>query len=390
MKIFGFVAALATAVVLAFVASGSLTTGATPGAQADAPTRPLLFVPGLLGSRLCRPGPDGAETVVWGTTDAFSQFPSLALAGETDIVPCGLIREISFLGVLTQQVYGPFLDRLEEAGYREGETLFVFDYDWRLSVLDNAERLSRFIEAELPDGRFDVVGHSMGGLIARTYAMQAGDGRIGRLVTAGSPWRGSVQVFELMRHGWGLASGLLGGVENFRRTIISWPSTFELMPSYEGCCTGDGGFVAGSPETWAALNWPGVEVAALPDLGEVERRQVALQKVFDAPLPAGIEDAMVVGVDQRTPEHFALTTGAGEAELTVRTSWDGDGTVLRDSAVLGDRVVYPTSFATPSSTTLRCRILCSRRCARAQRRRSPPCRSSRATKSSLRWARPSS
>src|SRR5690606_14648475 len=68
--------------------------------------------------------------------------------------------------------------------------------------------------------------------------------------------------------------------------------------------------------------------------------------ILSQPLPAGIEEALVVGVDQRTPQQFDLQMGQGEARLNVVTSWDGDGTVLRDSARLGQRVVYPTSFAT--------------------------------------------
>ncbi len=346
MKLLGLFGAALVAVILVVFVAGGFRSSSAQAEQAGAPTRPLLFVPGLLGSRLCRPAADGTETVVWGTSDAMGQFPTLEFVGETDIVPCGLIREISFLGVYTQQVYGPFIDRLHAAGYVDGKTLFVFDYDWRLSVLDNAKRLAGFVEAELPAGKFDIVGHSMGGLIARTYAVDDADDRIGRLITAGSPWRGSVQVFELLHDGWGLANGLLGGLDAFRRTVISFPSTFELMPSYDGCCTGEGGFAAGTQAAWAGLDWPGIDATELPDLAEVAKRQATLRQAFDTPLPAGIEDAMVIGVDQRTPEQFALVPTGGEAQLNVRTSWDGDGTVLRDSAVLSDRIVYPTSFAT--------------------------------------------
>jgi hypothetical protein len=116
-----------------------------------APERPLVFVPGLLGSMLCRTGADGEQTIVFGTADALGQFPALAVdAAGDDLEPCGLLREVSFLGVFTQTVYGPFVERLEQAGYREGETLFVFDYDWRLSIFDNAERLAGYDPRQRP------------------------------------------------------------------------------------------------------------------------------------------------------------------------------------------------------------------------------------------------
>jgi pimeloyl-ACP methyl ester carboxylesterase len=345
---FVVIALLACAALLSRAENGSLRAQQLP----PAPERPLVFVPGLLGSMLCRPGPQGEQTVVWGTVDAMGQFPTLAVdPAKNDVEPCGLIREVSFLGVVTQAVYGPFIDRLEQAGYLEGETLFIFDYDWRLSVFENAKRLADFVSATIPGiGAVDIVGHSMGGLIARTYAINEGGApRIARLISAGSPWRGSVQVFELLKGGWGLANPFLGGLDAFRRTVISFPSTFELLPHYDGCCgdeQGAAGFDANSIDAWTALNWAGIDRDGLPDFVDLQARQARLRTIVATPLPANIEEALVIGVDQRTPQQYELQPGDGEAQLTVRTSWEGDGTVMRDSALLAARATYPTSFAT--------------------------------------------
>lgn len=330
-------------------------TMANPTATAQSPTtpdRPLVFVPGLLGSKLCGIDDAGKEVVVWGSVEALGQFPALALrtAGD-ELEPCGLIREVSFLGIFTQSVYAPFIERLEGAGYREGETLFVFDYDWRRSVFENAGRLADFVDEVIPDNRaIDLVGHSMGGLVARTYIHDRGRDRVARLVSAGTPWRGSVQLFQLLRDGWGLVTPILGGVENFRRTILTFPSILELVPTYDGCCD-DGSskpvvFDVADPEAWLALNWPGVDAHELPDLTDAEARQKELRTLIAAPLPSGVEEALVIGVDQRTPQAYDLGFGDGEAQLTISSSWEGDGTVMRDSASLAHRVVYPTSFAT--------------------------------------------
>lgn len=350
MKVLGLAAALAVSAILAVVAlSGIGQNRAAPVRDGAAIERPLIFVPGLLGSMLCRPGPDGTQTVVWGTAEAIGQFPTLALEpGSDTIEPCGLIREISFLGVFSQTVYGPFVDRLLAAGYREGETLFVFDYDWRLSVFDNARRLAAFIDETLPgDSKVDIVAHSMGGLVARTYALaEGGAPRIARMVSAGSPWRGSVQVFELLQNGWGVSNFLLGGIENFRRTVLSFASLFDLMPSYDGCCATPATFNAANAAAWTGLNWTGIDADGLPDLGRGLARQQQLLDILAQPLPAGIDEALVIGVDQRTPQQFDLEAGQGAARLEVVTSWDGDGTVPGDSARLPQRIVFPTSFAT--------------------------------------------
>ncbi|MEJ8475453.1 esterase/lipase family protein [Roseibium algae] len=346
-------------VVFPFVALLALLSSIVAHAQQTAdtgpagPQRPLVFVPGLLGSQLCRTGPDGEKTVVWGTVGAIGVFPSLALTeGADDVEPCGLIREVSFLGLYTQDVYGPFIERLEQAGYREGETLFIFDYDWRLSVFENAKRLGDFVEASgVGDGEFDIIAHSLGGLISRTYAHNDANAKnIKQLISAGTPWRGSVKALDLAEHGWGTANLFMGGLEGFRRTILTFPSMFELMPDYEGCCGETPSLVsrllANRAEAWIALNWEGVNAETLPDLADVSDRQKELRRIVDEPLPADIQSVLVIGLDQRTPQQFLLEFIDGRGHFDIQTSWQGDGTVLRDSAVLEKRVTYPTSFST--------------------------------------------
>ena len=317
------------------------------------PGRPLVVVPGLLGSRLCRPDADGRLAVVWGTVASIGQFPSLAMGATPDTVePCGLIREVNYLGVYTQEVYSPLIKRLEAAGYEEGKTLFLFDYDWRLSVVDNAQRLAYYVDDRVPDDKtIDIVAHSMGGLIALTYALDNGGApRIARLITAGTPWRGSVQVFRMIESGWGATNLLMGGLDGFRRTILGFPSMFDLMSRYEGCCDAAGktvtGFDPGNADAWADLNWPGVATQGLPDLAAAQARQRHLDRIVGQQMPDTIEVVQLIGVDQRTPDHYVLTPGEGEADLQLRTSWAGDGTVFVDSAQIQDRVTYPTSFAT--------------------------------------------
>lgn len=341
------------------VAAAVLLAAAMPAAAKDRsaltlePARPLVFVPGLLGSRLCRPDPEtpGGETVVWGTLAALRHLPSLAMSGGPgNVRPCGLIREVGVLGLYTQEVYAPFVDRLAAEGYREGETLHVFDYDWRLSVLDNAARLADFVETNVPEGRFDVLGHSMGGIVARTYAIEhGGAARIDTFVTAGTPWRGSVRVVGLVEKGWGFANVLFGGLPSVRATILSFPVMFELMADYEGCCGPEGAgakFDAFDAEAWLALEWDGVTPESLPDFAEARARRAELRRIAGTPLPASTTEVVVIGVDQRTPSRVRLDAGEELAHFVVETGWAGDGTVMRDSAALQGRPTYRTSFAT--------------------------------------------
>ncbi|PTY37503.1 hypothetical protein BGP77_13455 [Saccharospirillum sp. MSK14-1] len=316
---------------------------------------PVVVVPGLLGSRLCRDNADGESQVVWGTVTSITQFPSLAYdPTDTRIQPCGLIREISYLGVYKQEVYAGFVNRLTDEGYREGEDLWLFDYDWRRSVFDNARLLADFIDQNIAaDESVDLVAHSMGGLISRAYILeQGGTERVHRLITAGTPLRGSVEVFDLLENGWGTANLFMGGIEGFRRTMLTFPSTFDLIPRYDGCCGQDGSRLADfnmdNPDDWVRLNWDGIDADRLPDLKAARERQMHIQEIIEQSLPADIEDVIVIGIDQRTPEQYRIDYHSGheEAQLQIETSWGGDGVVMRNSAVLDNRHVFPTSFAT--------------------------------------------
>lgn len=340
------------ALVLGTLFDSGIASAQTPSAAAR---RPIVFIPGLLGSRLCRDNPaNPAEPIlVWGSVGALSDFSNLRVTegGANDVKPCGIIREVAFLGVIVQEVYGPAIAHLEKIGYRHGVDLFIFDYDWRRSVFDNAARLEGFVRERIPDPfqRFDVVAHSMGGLIARIFALRHDSAsQMARLFSAGTPFQGSAKVYVTLEKGWGTLNPLMGGLAAFRRTMLSFPSIYELTPRYADCCeTGAGrAFALGESEAWRKLKWDGVDPAQMPDLKKAAARAEELRTVIETPLPAGIEDVALIGVDQRTPQRVAFNVGADDALVRLQTSWQGDATVLRDSAALATAIVHPTSFAT--------------------------------------------
>jgi len=112
----------------------------------------------------------------------------------------------------TRQVWKVMEDRLRADGYG----VFSFDLGgllWRLNNRSIDEQ-ARMISDKL-DGiceryeldRFHIVGHSMGGLIARTYVQQyGGDRRVKSLVTLGTPHRGTPTAAVGV---WLMAGGIL-------------------------------------------------------------------------------------------------------------------------------------------------------------------------------------
>ena len=144
--------------------------GWTALSVADEPQWPVVFVPGILGSRLC----DAHQNVVWGTRSSFSNFAQLELDVPSNpaLHPCGLVDEIQILGSLwTHNTYKSWMAGLADIGFStEKGNLFIFAYDWRLSNFENAKRLDTFVVQNIGSGRkFDIVAHSMGGIVSRIY-----------------------------------------------------------------------------------------------------------------------------------------------------------------------------------------------------------------------------
>lgn len=342
------------ALAVALTVSSQAIAQASKSQSGSKIQRPLILVPGLLGSRLCRPDPDDPKKtqVVWGTLAALPQFPTIRLSHEDGandpIKPCGIVREIVYLGLYTQDVYAPVIHHLEKTGYRENRNLFVFAYDWRRSVFENAEALERFVHEKVPEGKVDILAHSMGALVARVYVVRRDGGdRVARLFSAGAPFQGSVKVFQTVEKGWGPLNVAMGGLDGFRRTMLSFPSVFELMPRYKECCDDDGemAFNPSNGDTWKSLHWEGVDPALMPNLEQTFTRIQMLKSLVSTPMPKGVEDVLLVGVDQRTPQRAAFKNGGGATVLQVRNTWAGDGTVIRDSAVIERVPLHPTSFA---------------------------------------------
>jgi hypothetical protein len=169
------------------------------------------------------------------------------------------------------------------------------------------------------------------------------------LFSAGTPFLGSVKFYESVESGWGALNAVLGGIGAFRRTMLSFPSLYELSPRYVVCCEGGVGsaesFRPDDIGAWRALGWDGVDAATMPDLRTTFAKIDELQRIIDTPLPPGVEDVLLIGVDQRTPQRVAFETRHSVAAMRIHTTWNGDGTVVRESATIPRAAIHPTSFS---------------------------------------------
>ena len=255
---------------------------------------PVIVIPGILGSRLV-----DAETddVAWGemgpgAANAFrvSTLRELALPMQVGKPLSELkdqVHEDGPLDRLVFKVYGisvrinayaQILATLGVGGYRDlhhggksnlnevdyGDdhfTCFQFSYDWRRDISETAVELHQYIEEveaytrkqykerygiEDPNIKFDIVAHSMGGLVARYYLRYGdqqlpedgslpdltwqGANRVGRAFLIGPPNEGSAITLNEMREGMSLAKAL----PKFPPAVLgTMPAVYQLLPRTE-------------------------------------------------------------------------------------------------------------------------------------------------------------
>src|SRR5918911_2232418 len=148
---------------------------------------PLIVIPGILGSRLVN---RRTGEVVWprafrSDTDGLGLpiSPDLA-ANRDDLVPERIIETAKLARLAPEvYVYNQLLDALRAYGGHpdrnwddpgadgDHDTLYVFPYDWRRDNVESARQLVRRIETlkqklNRPELRFNIIAHSMGGLVA--------------------------------------------------------------------------------------------------------------------------------------------------------------------------------------------------------------------------------
>ena len=213
----------------------------------------VVFVPGILGSQLLRP--DGTEA--WLNLGNTLGHHDLSLPrklpfarSRDDLHPGFLVGTDTLLPrAFGFTEYADFLDLLDSAGYEPGVgpglRYAVYTYDWRRDLVESARGLALRLEGlarEMgdPAARFHVVGHSMGGLVARYYLRYggaepsedapvtwAGAPRVASLVLAATPNAGSIPALGAILSGErvGLSYTTLAA-----SVVSRMPSCYQLLP----------------------------------------------------------------------------------------------------------------------------------------------------------------
>jgi pimeloyl-ACP methyl ester carboxylesterase len=390
-------------------------------AQQEDPYRnPIIVIPGLLGSKLVD---QESGAVVWGAFGFGQVDPNIETGARLVALPMdkgkrlddlrdstapdGALDRVvfNFLGFPVElNAYYNILRTLGVGGYRDqglaeagavdyGErhfTCFQFDYDWRRDIAETARELDRFIKEKtryvqeetekrfgitLAEVKFDIVTHSMGGLVARYYVRYgdadlpddgslpeltwAGARHVDHLVMIGPPNGGALDAFLNLVNGASPATLF----PHYPAAVIgTMPAVYQLLPrSRHRPLLDDQGSPAPDiydPGLWQSKGWGladpdqgKVLKMLLPDIASAEkRRAIALNHQRKALLRAK-QFTAALDVPANPPPSLKLFLIAGDAEetkkaaqfsakgrITVTETGPGDGTVLRSSALMDERV----------------------------------------------------
>lgn len=257
--------------------------------------RPVIIIPGILGSKL--EDPVTKESAWFNTSlikgDNLSLPISPDLTNSRDTLVAKSILETARVFALFPEVsvYQSLIRAMEQyGGYTPGswedpgsegarDKYYVFAYDWRLDNVENARLLTERVEQlkqklNNPDLRFNIIAHSMGGLIVRYAAMYgktdlpasgekpvpswAGANHFNKVFMFGTPNEGSMSALEVIIRGYSVG-GFDIDVLN-PEVIITSPAIFQLLPHQNTVKFYDEDLEPlkvdlFDPETWKKYNW---------------------------------------------------------------------------------------------------------------------------------------
>lgn len=357
--------------LLSLVSTACISARRTPNleqifatARKNTGKRPVVVIPGILGSELINPK---TGEKVWPSAFRTSQEglpinPDLE-TNRDNLIPGKIVETAKLARLLPEvYVYRDLLDALRRyAGYREGDwetppvdgdrdTFYIFAYDWRRDNVANARELARRLQLlkdklQRPDLKFNIVAHSMGGLIARYAAMYgdadlpAGDAairptwsgaaHISKIVMIGVPNEGSADAFSTLIEGYSITEGLRRRVPLLNKLTAEdaarTPSVFQLLPHAGAVKFLDENLKEIAIDLYDPLNWKRYGWSALHQLENTEGTNGQSDQI-DAYLAATLNRARRF--------HQALDAAEGASGPVVLLAIGGDCEETLNSPVL--------------------------------------------------------
>lgn len=313
----------------------------------------LVLLPGIMGSVLQKDGRDvwalSGGAILRGLRTIGGSVGTLKVAGDdpaVDDLGDGVTTSRLIAGTHLLPGFWKIDGYAELSAYTRrtfdvipGENFFEFPYDWRRDNRATARKLARASHDWLkswrarsgnPNARLIFIAHSMGGLVAR-YFIECLDGwRVTRrLVTFGTPYRGSLNALHTLANGVKIGPFFSDGLTELAR---SFTSIYQLLPRYP-CIERPGGSLA--------------RIGEMDGIPNVDTARAASALAFHREIDSCVESHArideyrqtfrvhpIVGAYQPTSQAARLVAARVEMlDAYPNQNWEGDGTVPEVSAI---------------------------------------------------------
>ncbi len=357
--------------------------------------RPVIIIPGILGSEL--EDPNTKETAwlnlsaIKGDNLSLPISPDFSKNRDT-LIAKSIIETAKVFSLLPEvSVYQSLIGAMERyGGYKPGDwenpaadgdrdTYYVFAYDWRLDNTENARLLTRNVAALKQklgetDLRFNVIAHSMGGLITRYAAMYgdrdlpvngekpqpdwAGAAHFNKVFMFGVPNEGAMSTLQIFNEGYTVGGFSINTLSN--EAVLTSPAVFQLLPHQTSARFYDENLEPlqidlYDPETWKKYRWSaytdsnfrnkfsGQTLAVGKNGKKSEYAEMTLDELdqyFAAVLARAKSFHDALDADTSVPASLGFFAFGGDCDLTL------DGAVVYKDARTNawKTLFYPKSF----------------------------------------------
>ncbi|WP_038164464.1 alpha/beta fold hydrolase [Verrucomicrobium sp. BvORR106] len=227
-------------------------------------------------------------------------------------------------------------DRALAAWTQEGFRNRVFCYDWRRSVTAAADQLHttlRNLPSVQAGEKVILVGHSMGGLVAATFAAKWGDWEdlIHHCIFVGSPLGGSYSVpMTVLGHSPSFRQmdrlAILDSLEDFQRMAASFPGLIDMLPNPE--------LMPEAEDFYTQAGWPG---GIKPQQAHLDASRALKSVIWRSPIFA--KSTHIISQGHATTSSMPWNGSHTDRTATLVSS-EGDGAALTKSSVVPGLKTY--------------------------------------------------
>ncbi len=311
----------------------------------------IILIPGFKGSRIIK---KVDQKLIWLTLwEIFFGRSSLKLQNKDIYTANGILSAIPVIpGIIEIDIYKSFLKKCE-VSLKNNFRIIEFSYDWRKDIIDSVEKLNRLIDSFKNEYSISIAAHSMGGLITAYYLRYgsqqpdtakenwSGLDNIDKIIMAGVPFKGSLQIFCEIQNGANIA--LNNRLLDYE-AMSSFPSVYQLLPDPDiRCVHNEKDYInIYEVDNWEKYKWglykkPGLNSGEAEKYGQFLKKNLArvlkIKNLINSETGKKINHKIkilnITGINKKTPSSLFIKNKNYNISY-----FDGDGTVTADSSEL--------------------------------------------------------